>query len=89
VLQVLNDLLDPSRTNLRLREDPRRGVHVEGIREETLVSAEHALQVIAMGNENRKASGSMWVGRSCGWVGGRRVCVEARAVRLCCGRARA
>lgn len=43
-MQVLNDLLDPSRTNLRLREDPRKGIYVEGIKEETLLSAEHALQ---------------------------------------------
>ena len=60
-LQVLNDLLDPARTNLKLREDARRGVvagvNVEGIREETLVSAEHALQVIAQGNEQRKVTG--------------------------------
>eukprot|EP00887_Chlorella_sp_A99_P008132 scaffold12.g8132.t1 len=54
--QVLNDLLDPSRTNLKLREDPRKGIYVEGIKEETLLSAEHALQVIAMGNEHRKTS---------------------------------
>jgi hypothetical protein len=55
---VLNDLLDPSRTNLKLREDTRRGqaVHVEGIREENLVSAEHARAVIAAGNEARKTS---------------------------------
>lgn len=52
--EVLNDLLDPARSNLKLREDPRRGVGVEGITEENLVSAEHAIQVIARGNENRK-----------------------------------
>ena len=81
LVQVLNDLLDPARTNLKLREDARRGVvsgvNVEGIREETLVSAEHALQVIAQGNEQRKVR-RRWqcVGRAgvvgwvmCGWVG--------------------
>jgi hypothetical protein len=31
-------------------------VQVEGIREETLVSADHALQIIAAGNEARKTS---------------------------------
>ena len=52
---MLNDLLDGSRTNLKLREDPRKGnVSIDGIREETLVSAEHALHIIAMGNEQRK-----------------------------------
>ncbi|PSC70283.1 Kinesin-related 11 [Micractinium conductrix] len=56
--EVLNDLLDASRTNLKLREDTRKGggITIDGIREETLVSAEHALQVIAMGNEQRKTS---------------------------------
>lgn len=53
-LQVLNDLLDPSRANLKLREDPKRGFYVEGIKEETLVSAEHALSVIATGVAHRK-----------------------------------
>lgn len=56
---MLNDLLDPARTNLKLREDARRGapIQVDGIREETLVSAEHALHVIAMGSEQRKVGG--------------------------------
>ena len=52
--QVLNDLLDPSRANLKLREDPKRGFYVEGIKEETLVSAEHALSIIATGVAHRK-----------------------------------
>lgn len=54
IAQVLNDLLDPSRANLKLREDPKRGFYVEGIKEETLVSAEHALSVIATGVAHRK-----------------------------------
>ena len=51
---MLNDLLDPARANLKLREDPKRGFYVEGIKEETLVSAEHALSVIATGVAHRK-----------------------------------
>ncbi|DBB05620.1 TPA: hypothetical protein ACH3X1_012239 [Trebouxia sp. C0004] len=54
--EVLNDLLDPLRANLKLREDPKRGFYVEGIKEETLVSAEHALSVIATGVAHRKVS---------------------------------
>ena len=54
--EVLNDLFDPKRTNLRLREDPKRGIYVENLKEETVLSAEHALQLIAMGNEHRKTS---------------------------------
>ncbi len=52
--QVLNDLLNPAKTNLKLREDPRRGFYVEGITEETLLSCEHALSVIAAGDAHRK-----------------------------------
>ena len=52
--QVVNDLLDPGRPALRLREDRRRGSYVEGAREETLLDAEHALALIAAGDANRK-----------------------------------
>lgn len=52
----MNDLLDPTRANLKLREDPAKGFFVEGIKEETLVSVEHALSVIAAGDANRKVS---------------------------------
>ena len=52
--EVVNDLLDPANTSLKLREDSRRGVYVEGLKEERLRSAEHALQVVALGNEQRK-----------------------------------
>lgn len=54
--EIVNDLLDPNNANLRLREDPRKGVTVEGTREERLKSADHALHVVAMGNEHRKIS---------------------------------
>ena len=52
--EVVNDLLDPSNTNLRLREDNKKGVYVEGLKEERISSSEHALHVVAMGNEHRK-----------------------------------
>ena len=51
---MVNDLLDPRRGNLKLREDPKRGFFIEGIKEETLVSAEHALSIIAAGDAHRK-----------------------------------
>jgi len=54
--EIVNDLLDPGNTNLRLREEPKRGVYVEGVREERLASADHALHVVATGNEHRKTS---------------------------------
>ena len=54
--EVVNDLLNPANTNLKLREDPRRGIYVEGVHEERLQSADHALHVVATGNEHRKTS---------------------------------
>jgi hypothetical protein len=54
--EVVNDLLNPANTNLRLREDPKRGIYVEGVQEEQLRNSDHALHVVAMGNEHRKTS---------------------------------
>ena len=54
--EVVNDLLNPSNTNLKLRDHPKRGIYVEGVQEEQLRSAEHALHVVATGNEHRKTS---------------------------------
>jgi hypothetical protein len=54
--EVVNDLLNPANTNLRLREDPKRGIYVEGVQEEQLRNSDHALHVVATGNENRKTS---------------------------------
>ena len=56
VSQVLNDLLDPSRANLKLLEDPAKGFFVENLKEETLVSVDHALSVIAAGEAHRKVT---------------------------------
>ena len=60
--EVVNDLLDPGNTNLRLREEQKAGgaqagmrqVVVENLREERIGSVEEALEVIALGNEHRK-----------------------------------
>ena len=54
--EVVNDLLNPANTNMKLREDPRRGIYVDGIQEEQLRSADHALHIVATGNEHRKTS---------------------------------
>lgn len=57
--EVVNDLLDPTNTNLRLREErventKARQVYVENLREERIGNVEEALEVIALGNEHRK-----------------------------------
>ncbi|KAF3337744.1 centromere-associated protein E [Carex littledalei] len=50
--EVINDLLDPTGQNLRIREDPQ-GTYVEGIKEEVVLSPAHALSLIASGEEHR------------------------------------
>ncbi|KAL6861205.1 hypothetical protein ACP4OV_016905 [Aristida adscensionis] len=49
---VVNDLLNPSGKNLRIRED-LQGTFVEGIKEEVVLSPVHALSLIAAGEERR------------------------------------
>ncbi|XP_031273127.1 kinesin-like protein KIN-7C, mitochondrial [Pistacia vera] len=50
--EVINDLLDPTGQNLRIREDAQ-GTYVEGIKEEVILSPAHALSLIASGEEHR------------------------------------
>ncbi|CAE6151286.1 unnamed protein product [Arabidopsis arenosa] len=50
--EVINDLLDPTGQNLRVREDSQ-GTYVEGIKEEVVLSPGHALSFIAAGEEHR------------------------------------
>ncbi|XVE93713.1 hypothetical protein REPUB_Repub01dG0217900 [Reevesia pubescens] len=50
--EVINDLLDPTGQNLRVREDIQ-GTYVEGIKEEVVLSPGHALSFIAAGEEHR------------------------------------
>ncbi|RLM54780.1 kinesin-II 85 kDa subunit-like isoform X1 [Panicum miliaceum] len=50
--EVVNDLLNPSQQNLRIRED-LQGTFVEGIKEEVVLSPAHALSLIAAGEEHR------------------------------------
>ncbi|XP_071924527.1 kinesin-like protein KIN-7E, chloroplastic isoform X2 [Coffea arabica] len=51
-MHVINDLLDPTGQNLRIREDTQ-GTFVEGIKEEVVLSPAHALSLIAAGEEHR------------------------------------
>ncbi|KAA8536054.1 hypothetical protein F0562_028532 [Nyssa sinensis] len=50
--EVINDLLNPTGQNLRIREDAQ-GTYVEGIKEEVVLSPGHALSFIASGEEHR------------------------------------
>ncbi|CAJ1971901.1 unnamed protein product [Sphenostylis stenocarpa] len=50
--EVINDLLDPTGQNLRIREDAQ-GTYVEGIKEEVVLSPAHALSLIATGEVSK------------------------------------
>ncbi|CAM8929491.1 unnamed protein product [Rhodiola kirilowii] len=50
--EIINDLLDPTGQNLRVREDAQ-GTYVEGIKEEVVLSPGHALSFIASGEAHR------------------------------------
>ncbi|KAL4200409.1 hypothetical protein AMTRI_Chr03g56360 [Amborella trichopoda] len=53
--QIL-DLLDPSSTNLQIREDAKKGVYVENITEFEVNSARDVLQQLVQGAANRKVA---------------------------------
>ncbi|KAI4334146.1 hypothetical protein L6164_018872 [Bauhinia variegata] len=53
--QIL-DLLDPSSTNLQIREDSKKGVYVENIKEVEVASARDVIQQLIQGSANRKVA---------------------------------
>lgn len=59
--EMITDLLNPGRgaTSLQLREDITTGVYVEGLSVETVRSAQHAMDMLRRGSENRR------VGETC------------------------
>ncbi|KAJ1696848.1 hypothetical protein LUZ63_005360 [Rhynchospora breviuscula] len=50
------DLLDPTSTNLQIREDLKKGVHVENLTEVTVSSARDAMQQLIQGAASRKVA---------------------------------
>ncbi|XP_062082504.1 kinesin-like protein KIN-12E [Humulus lupulus] len=53
--QIL-DLLDPSSSNLQIREDVKKGVHVENLKEIEVTSARDVIQQLIQGAANRKVA---------------------------------
>ncbi|CAA7048550.1 unnamed protein product [Microthlaspi erraticum] len=53
--QIL-DLLDPSSCNLQLREDHKKGIHVENLKEIEVSSARDVIQQLVQGAANRKVA---------------------------------
>lgn len=52
-LERIRDLLDPSRYNLSVREDPKDGIYVEGMHEKYVASAEQVMEIVHNGSANR------------------------------------
>ncbi|VFQ73732.1 unnamed protein product [Cuscuta campestris] len=53
--QIL-DLLDPSVVNLQIREDTKKGIHVENLTEVDVTSARDVFQQLVQGGANRKVA---------------------------------
>mmetsp|Transcript_12087 Transcript_12087/g.18004 ORF Transcript_12087/g.18004 Transcript_12087/m.18004 type:complete len:558 (+) Transcript_12087:87-1760(+) len=51
--EIINDLLNPSGTRLRVRESKEKGVFVDGLKEEVVMSCQQVLALIAAGESHR------------------------------------
>ncbi|KAI0501532.1 hypothetical protein KFK09_016477 [Dendrobium nobile] len=54
--EQITDLLNPSSTNLLIREDPRKGVHVENLTEFEVENVVDILKLLIQGAANRKVA---------------------------------
>ncbi|MES1911213.1 MAG: hypothetical protein MHM6MM_003686 [Cercozoa sp. M6MM] len=52
----IRDLLDSTKQNLRVREDPKRGIYVDGVTMTSVASVQETLDVMELGQENRAVS---------------------------------
>mmetsp|Transcript_987 Transcript_987/g.2351 ORF Transcript_987/g.2351 Transcript_987/m.2351 type:complete len:813 (+) Transcript_987:364-2802(+) len=52
-LERIRDLLDPTRQNLQVREDPNKGIYVEGMSERYVNSFEEMMELMALGASHR------------------------------------
>eukprot|EP01132_Coremiostelium_polycephalum_P004880 gene4880-6086_t len=51
--EVINDLLAPNNVNLKIHEHPTTGIYVGNLKEEIVVSQEHVMTLISMGEAHR------------------------------------
>ncbi|KAJ7549008.1 hypothetical protein O6H91_07G036300 [Diphasiastrum complanatum] len=54
--EQITDLLDPSSTNLQLREDVKKGVYVDNLKEVEVTGVHDVLQLLLQGAANRKVA---------------------------------
>jgi septal ring factor EnvC (AmiA/AmiB activator) len=51
--EIVNDLLNPRNSNLRVREDRRKGVFIEGLKEEVVMAPDQVFSLLHMGTSHR------------------------------------
>lgn len=51
--EQINDLLIPEQRNLQIREDIKKGIYIEGLQQETVLSFEETLELLNRGIKNR------------------------------------
>lgn len=51
--EIVNDLLNPANTNLRIREDKKKGIFVEGLKEDIVVGADQVFSLLHAGTSHR------------------------------------
>ncbi|XP_027192463.1 kinesin-like protein KIN-12C isoform X2 [Cicer arietinum] len=54
--EQITDLLEPSATNLQLREDMKKGVYVDNLTEHCVVTVNDVLRLLVQGTANRKVA---------------------------------
>jgi hypothetical protein len=52
-LEVINDLIDPANLNLHIREDPRSGIFVESLSQQTVMSQQELLVLLQQAARTR------------------------------------
>ena len=52
-MEKVRDLIDPTKTDLKIREERSKGVFVEGVTEVSVVEEAEVYQIMKLGNENR------------------------------------
>lgn len=62
-LEVINDLLDPDNLNLHVREDPRSGIFVDGLSQQTVMSQQELLALLQQAAKAR-STGTTSMNRS-------------------------
>ena len=52
-MEKIRDLLDPSKTDLKIREDKKRGVYIEDVMETFVTEESEVYSLLHLGNQNR------------------------------------